>query len=102
MGNDGLNLSNIYQLVPFDSWEYKDVTFPAANTPVRVGHGLKPKTPNDILYFVARNSSSCIVSDAAALSSYTAEWTQNSIVLQSTVAGTVKLLLAVPKRQTQT
>ena len=97
--DSGLNLSNIYALVPFDQWEYKDVTFPTANTPLRVSHGLKPKTPQDVIYFVARQSSSAVISDGTLQPSYNSEWTQSSIVLQSTVAGTVTMLLAVPKKK---
>lgn len=83
--------------VPFEQWEYKTVEFPVAATPVRISHSLKSHAPRDVVYIQVSNSTACIVSDAITADSFIAEWFPNSIVLQSNVVATVKLLLAIPK-----
>lgn len=94
-----LPMPDLYALIPFEQWEFQDVTFPTADTPVRVTHSLKTNTPEDIVYFIARQGSSAVVCDAVSQTAYVTEWRNGSIVLQSTVAGTMTLLLAVPKRR---
>lgn len=99
MPKDSTYRPDLFSFIPFEQWEYKDVEFPAADTPVRVSHSLKAPHPEDVVYFIARQGSSAVICDAASLDVYTAEWRQGSIVLQSTVAGTATILLAVPKRR---
>jgi hypothetical protein len=92
-----VSVPELLSYVPFEQWEYKTVEFPVAATAVRVSHSLKARAPRDVVYLQVGNSTACIVSDAITADSFIAEWFPSSIVLQSNVVATVKLLLAIPK-----
>lgn len=92
--------TDIFAIVPFEQFQYKTVEFPAAGVPIRISHDLKAASPEDVVYFIVRQSADASISDAQSLDAYSAEWRQGSIVLQSNVgSATATILLAVPRRK---
>lgn len=81
--------------VPFQQTEEVTVTFKAANTDQEIRHTLKTEDPDaEVRYEVVRKDRACDVYDNRGAGRK--HWTNDYIVLRSTVAGAVvKLRLSV-------
>jgi hypothetical protein len=86
-------VESLEERLPIAQWQMVTVTFLTPLIDVEVPHSLKPSDPEDIYYLVVRRGSNGVIfQDMAGTRK---PWQRNYILLQSTVAMSVDLLLFV-------
>lgn len=85
----------------FKEYQFVDVAFPDADTPVRVSHNLKVDEPEDLGYILVRAQGQSILYDAQLAGIWTHDWSPTSITLSSSYGPCdVTILLFVMRRNT--
>jgi hypothetical protein len=95
----------LFKFLPFEGWQFVEVTFESRDRDVKVPHTLNPESPEDVAYIPVRISggAAVIYDQPTRIDTINAvTWTRDYIAVRSSLADVTVTLLLVLKRRSGT